>query len=506
MKHTKKKKKRSSHSQAPKKVAGEGGEKKKKTEEEAVAIHALTVAFSSASLDDAVSAYREAGGDPDKAAEILGLALSESADDPATSSTSGEGSGWSEWFEETGCVQNLGSERGCRGNKQKRVVAATGTVSTVLGKEYLAASPRKYPRSMDTKLKGLADKGNAEQFLCSMLGDESELNLAIVRDVLCQCGYDVEKASDVLLEMSSSSNDQSMDDSSYSLNCNDYSRYPMEHSDTLTDRVSECSSHSSDCELHDSIWSVGCSCRTNYAKVLATSEVHSSCNRRNTESDISQKVLESFFKVTKSAQHEPRAMNWRNVVKNLQSLGPQFDVCPSNDSEAQQDNYAKGDEYHAFRKTANQQWDSVRSCYEKAAKAYANGARPYAAYLSEQGKAQTQLARAADERASRDIFKARNKDIQNLITIDLHGQHVKQAMRVLKMHLLMVSYVQTVQTLRVITGCGSHGVGRSKLKESVINLLENEGIEWSEENRGTVLVKLSGQREFSFLDSASDTE
>lgn len=40
----------------------------------------------------------------------------------------------------------------------------------------------------------------------------------------------------------------------------------------------------------------------------------------------------------------------------------------------------------------------------------------------------------------------------------------------------------------------------------VVNLLENEGIEWSEENRGTVLVKLSGQREFSFQDSASDTE
>lgn len=86
------------------------------------------------------------------------------------------------------------------------------------------------------------------------------------------------------------------------------------------------------------------------------------------------------------------------------------------------------------------------------------------------------MARAADERASRDIFKARwvgsllkrhvinfliffshlsrrltkqflvlcrNKDIQNLITIDLHGQHVKQAMRVLKMHLLVVSYVQS---------------------------------------------------------------
>ena len=40
----------------------------------------------------------------------------------------------------------------------------------------------------------------------------------------------------------------------------------------------------------------------------------------------------------------------------------------------------------------------------------------------------------------------------------------------------------------------------------VIELLEKEGVEWSEENRGTVLIKLDGQREFSFLDSESDTE
>ncbi|XP_024026746.1 SMR domain-containing protein At5g58720 isoform X1 [Morus notabilis] len=494
MKHAKKKKKRSS--QAPKKVVVVQGKDEEMKKEKAV--HALTEAFVSVSLHDTVSAYQEARGDPDEATEILWRALSENADDPSTSSTSGEGSGSSEGFVETSCVQNLVGEKSSRGNKQKRVVTATGTVSTVLGKGYMVPSPRKDLRTIDTKLKGLgngvAGREKAEQFLCSMLGDESELNLAVIRDVLCQCGYDVDKALNALLALSSSS------DPNYSL-----SLYPMEHSDTLTDGVSECSSHSSECDLHDSIWSVGCGCRKNYAKVLATSEAQSPTTRRSTESVLSQKVLESFFKISKSTEYQPSTMNWRNVVNKLQSLGPQFDICTSNDSEAQ-NNYAKGDEYCVFRKTANQQWDSVRSCYEKAAKAYANGARQYASYLSEQGQMQTKLARVADERASKDIFKARNNEIQNVITIDLHGQHVRQAMRVLKMHLLFVSYVQTVQILRVITGCGAHGVGKSKLKQSVIRLLENEGIEWSEENRGTVLIKLHGQREFSFLDSMSDTE
>ena len=76
----------------------------------------------------------------------------------------------------------------------------------------------------------------------------------------------------------------------------------------------------------------------------------------------------------------------------------------------------------------------------------------------------------------------------------------------LKLHLLFGSYVPSVQTLRVITGCGSHGVGKSKLKQSVINLLDREAIEWREENQGTVLIKLSGWREYSFLDTSSDSD
>lgn len=40
----------------------------------------------------------------------------------------------------------------------------------------------------------------------------------------------------------------------------------------------------------------------------------------------------------------------------------------------------------------------------------------------------------------------------------------------------------------------------------VIELVENEGLHWSEENRGTVLIKLDGFRELSFLDTDSDYE
>ena len=48
------------------------------------------------------------------------------------------------------------------------------------------------------------NKEEAEQFLCSMFGDECELSMAVVRDVLCQCGYNFDKALDALLVLSDS--------------------------------------------------------------------------------------------------------------------------------------------------------------------------------------------------------------------------------------------------------------------------------------------------------------
>ncbi|KAK6235039.1 hypothetical protein SCA6_010376 [Theobroma cacao] len=480
-------------------------------EEQEKLLCSLMEAFGSISLEEATTAYNQANGDLDKAAVIPSNLTDEdnNSEDPepstssiwsGSSSSGSSGSG----FAETGCIQNMNGGRGrCRvGKQQKRVVAATGMVSTVLGKEYVRASPRR--GSAPTAAgRSVLVKEEAEQFLCSMLGDECELNMGVVRDVLCQCGYNLEKALDALLDLSASSYEQSK-------NCKDNvnnrqdTGFLTDCADSVTDRASDCMSNSSESELQDSIWSVGYGCR-NYSKVLAGSEALPTCPRSNV-SDLPHEVLASLFNIPKSSEQEPSTMNWRNVVKKMQSLGPGIDVSPSSVAEPQQEIYAKGDEYNKFRKTAEEHWDSMRSYYQKAATAYSKGEWEYAAYLSDQGKKQTKLAREADERASQDIFKARNKGFENVITIDLHGQHVNQAMRLLKLHLLFGTHVPSVQTLRVITGCGTHGMGKSKLKQSVIKLLEEEGIQWREENRGTVLVKLDGYREFSFLDSVSDTE
>ncbi|XP_022755886.1 SMR domain-containing protein At5g58720-like isoform X2 [Durio zibethinus] len=506
MKHTAtKKKKKKKRSRAKKTPAvndssrGTSGQQDLRREEEdneeqKKSLNSLMKAFCSISLEQATSAYNQAKGVLDKVAEMLSNLIdndNESEDpEPSTSSissgSSSSGSSGSD-FAETVCTQNPNSLRGrCRGGKQqKRVVAAIGTVSTVLGKEYVKARPRR-DSAAEAAARSVLVKEEAEQFLFSMLGDESELGVAVVRDVLCQCGYNVEKALDALLDLSASFYEQSK---KYNDNVNNRqdTGFLSEFADHLTDRAPDCMSNSSESELQDSIGSVGFGCRSN---VL----------------NLPQEVLDSLFNIPKSSKQKPSTMHWRNVVKKLQSLGPGIDVCTSSVAEPQQDIYAKGDEYHEFRMTAKEHWDSMRSYHQKAATAYSKGEWGYSAYHSNQGKIQTKLAREADERASQDIFEARNKGFENVITIDLHGQHVKQAMRLLKLHLLFGTHVPSVRTLRVITGCGTHGMGKSKLKQSVIKLLEKEGIQWSEENCGTVLVKVDQYREFSFLDSDSDTE
>uniref|UniRef100_A0A804NYU1 DNA2/NAM7 helicase-like C-terminal domain-containing protein n=1 Tax=Zea mays TaxID=4577 RepID=A0A804NYU1_MAIZE len=116
------------------------------------------------------------------------------------------------------------------------------------------------------------------------------------------------------------------------------------------------------------------------------------------------------------------------------------------------------------------------------------------------GKHYRELGRIEDEKASRNIFEARNKHITNTVTIDLHGQHVQHAMNLLKIH-MMISVL-----LRVITSCGSEGTGKGKIKRSVIELAEKEHIEWREENSGTVALRLGGPREYRFLEHESDSD
>ncbi|KAK4384616.1 SMR domain-containing protein [Sesamum angolense] len=616
----------------------------------------LLEGFASVSVEEAASTYREAASDLSKAAEIpttSAVLEEQSATCSSSSRNYDAGSSSSSNASEVFGVANNFLQDGFKQkskHKLKKVVASAGTVSTVLGKDYV----RSIPKKVSSKMKGFREenwsKEEAEQFLCSMLGDDCELSLAVVSDVLCQCDYNLDKdaphlhwsiivlsklcyspqnsffrflflliclfheiifhdrvtaefsskgvgqrerslfqcsyighdvllfqALDVLLELSASSKEQVSGHCESSSSRGD-SQYLFESNYTLIDRISDSTSHSSDIELQDNIWFTGNLSR-NVSKTIKTGESNHPTETENLESELPQKVLESLFNMPtpKTAEHEPNTMNWRNVVKKMTSLGHRFEP---GDNEQGHPIQAKGDEYQVLqrsRKTALEfneillsevivnlrrrfaagynsiyKWGegiccisfsagfcdvlsfiwnvlSSRITYQSSQRTTVNSVPffkvvptlsalfllflvPFVFFLFKLevrgcnwgGYKIKWLER--HEKASQDIFTARNESIENVITIDLHGQHIKQAMKLLKLHLLFGAYVRSVRSFRVITGCGSHGVGKSKLKNSVINLLQKEGIAWSEENRGTLFIRLDGQRDFSFLDSGSDSD
>lgn len=73
-----------------------------------------------------------------------------------------------------------------KGRPKMKVVATAGTVSTMLGKDYVRSLPKKRSLKMNGLFEQSWSNEEAEQFLCSMLGDDSELSLAVVSDVLCE--------------------------------------------------------------------------------------------------------------------------------------------------------------------------------------------------------------------------------------------------------------------------------------------------------------------------------
>uniref|UniRef100_A0A0A9GT12 DUF1771 domain-containing protein n=1 Tax=Arundo donax TaxID=35708 RepID=A0A0A9GT12_ARUDO len=282
----------------------------------------------------------------------------------------------------------------------------------------------------------------AEQFLCSMLGDNSELSMGVVRDVLGQYGYDVEKALDALLDISGVSSVQSIE-TRYTNAQRNGTRCPnifpgnglsmdslsAGNKQSLFQLADEISSMTLQSEVeHDFLWGER---RTSYAQAVLEAPRSATSPSRPTASKTNpQQVLESLFKLPEIRTYEPSSMDWKKVVKKLQSFNS---TIPSDNQERPKN----GDGYREFRGVAARHYDTMKEYYQRAAVAYSKGDKSYASYLAEEAKHYRELARREDEKASREIFEARNKHITNTVTIDLHGQHVQQAMRLLKVHMMI---------------------------------------------------------------------
>lgn len=86
-------------------------------------------------------------------------------------------------------------------------------------------------------------------------------------------------------------------------------------------------------------------CRNNFRVSASSEESEDQNNQKSHESNIPQKVLESLFSIPESPVRKPGTMNWRNVVKKLESFRNGFNIQPPSTSESQKDIYGTGTPY-----------------------------------------------------------------------------------------------------------------------------------------------------------------
>ncbi|KAI0971761.1 DUF1771-domain-containing protein [Xylaria arbuscula] len=163
--------------------------------------------------------------------------------------------------------------------------------------------------------------------------------------------------------------------------------------------------------------------------------------------------------------------------------GRDFNHRPDPDIEAR---------YQQLRKDADAEDKKKKDCFDRAHQAYENGDGARAKQLSNQGKQHAAKADKLDADASNLIFVANNGNVDG-DTIDLHGQHVQEAVNRLSAR-IRNDQENGQSHLHVIVGKGNHSVNHiQKLKPAVEDLCRELGLHYeTEENAGRIYVDLQG--------------
>lgn len=568
---------------------------------ETQALSWLLDAFPSMSLEEIASAYSRTNCDANKTAEVL-MKLESSSTTASLCGTIVENENLV--LRELPKKKDIYGQKGMNsghtsktsnGKKQKKISFATGTISSFLGSRNARVMPcqNKSEGAVNAwndkgkNLKKIQVDGTAtprdlidtidimqqrhiEEFLNSMMGDGLQLDMATVKDVLGECGYDVQKSLNILLDMAATTKIHHKDGSS-GTSSGDYSSDKeglieisfRAMSESFPDRdqcelLRACQAAEGDIEqalsiliekdnlntfekngeeyvrqqpdieknsvkstleqlkrsfpdlsettLNEILESVNFS----YSEAINTL-IESGVKSRHVEttdkSSLPRQVLESLFKITEISEEPPAntgfvtAMRLKRKSKKVPTQNPLANLSETTDALPKDGVQEEEDEYNHHRKIAGQHWGTMKSYYQEAAEAYSKGERSRAGYLSEEGNYYKQLAREADEKASQQIFDIKNRDFQNDVTIDLHSQHVKDAIRLLKLHLESLACISSIHCLKVITGNG-----RGRIKRAVTQFLEKEGINWTDENTGAIVINIAdiNPNDLSFVNTDND--
>ncbi|KAF9589273.1 hypothetical protein IFM89_022239 [Coptis chinensis] len=462
-------------------------------DDETRALAGLLDIFASAfSLREIASAFCKAG----RNAEIAAGILAESngcTSSASTSQTSNERS-----TEAVPSENSTNADGNSKSLKHKKQSASVGTVSSVLGKAYskpTTASNGLYQTSKPLKInltefqmnevEGddiLLDSSTSQQpidkdvefFLFKMLGEGFQLSMDVIRDVLGSCGYDTNKSIEKLVDQSASTLNKSDDIIG-----------------GFAEKFAEEDSNQQYSSPKKASKSTGLPLR-NEAEQIAQ-------ERRN----LSREVLTSLFSAPDRPEEQPRKTLLSRAVKNKRSYGTvvsepledrihrtpsllPYSIEPQKDTD---DDVEEEDSYQVLRRTAREHWVTMKEYYKAAVEAFSKGNHTLAEKLLQQGQFYNNKAREADAKSSQKVFECSNKESPDDVVLDVHDHDVKQAIRLMKVHLSSLSGIQSIQKLKVIVETGED-ITQGSRKRRVLKFLERESIKWTEEG-GTITIPLA---------------
>ncbi|VFQ91853.1 unnamed protein product [Cuscuta campestris] len=367
-------------------------------------------------------------------------------------------------------------------SKPKRCAASTGIVPNVTRREYDGPKSLKDEASKPTKpLKLNSDDIpfselwkdessvqdtektetlglDVEEFLFKMLGDGFSLDISTIHDVVGQCGYDVNKSMDKLMDMSAATLGK----------CDDIVSTNSEKLPNLKSKSSQCPAGSS------STTGKGCQ--------LA--------KKGKSKYEVQKEILGSLFVLPGRFEDAeiippPKVVRQnRNAVAKPLRLPPiEHRTVFKRPSEMNDDE--EDQTYEVLRKAVKEYWAIMKEYYKAAFEAYVKKDHARAYSLLDEGNFFRMKAREADEKSAKKLIEPRS--IKDEVILDIRHFDPKDAVRFLKLQLNTYTGITSLQYLKVIVGVNEDDP-KGRRKRLIMKLLEGESIAWSEQENGRTLV------------------
>ncbi|KAL6570604.1 hypothetical protein OROGR_000154 [Orobanche gracilis] len=444
------------------------------------------------SLEDMASTYCETGRNLELTAEKLCVMQSSNAvlsfpNENTASSFSG-------------CTSNCSLENdNFPKSKPKKCSASMGTVSGVIGKDYV--NPRTQSDGLNQKSKPViinsddcpaseiwdekkesASTSRSEsldsdfqEFLCKMLGDGFQLESRVIQDVIGQCGYDMPMSIDKLIDLSAATLEKSDDVIGVAAKNAAKSGLDWESISHIAESpaISLSERSSSDVNRGDEL-------------MLPQTETK--------KKDIQREVLEALFSApTRSEEKEStrpirpirRSVHGQVVTKPpKETLIEDFTYItrqPVNERSGE----ATQPSYEELRRAVAEYWAIMKEYYKASLDAHIRKDYENAQKLLDEGNFYNRKAREADELSTQKLIE--DSDEEEEFSVNMHYLEPKDALQHMRLHLTSLSGLPSIRYLKAVVGTDGGDKKDGRRKRLITKLLEKEGIPWTEEGNGWII-------------------